>query len=84
MSKQIKGLYSLFLDRLKQVGSKNSRTGIIAFPDLFEKLCRNFSISKKECWELLFLLREFGLIEIVAGHGVRIKSDRGEIIEVVS
>jgi len=82
MQEQIKGLYSLFLTRLKQVDSKNSKSGIISFPNLFEKLCRNFSISKKECWIILGLLKNAGLIEIVAFHGVRVKGG-GEIVEVV-
>jgi hypothetical protein len=57
--------------RLNEI-KKKYHEDIISFPHLFEKLCRNFSISKQECWELLFLLREFGLIEIVKGHGVKI------------
>jgi len=66
-----KGLYGLFFKRLLEAKVK-SRKEIIPFPNVFEKLCRNFSISKKECWEILFLLRDFGFIEIVCGHGVRV------------
>ena len=44
----------------------------IPFPHVFSKICSNFSITKKECWELLFFLKEIGLIEIVPYHGVRI------------
>ena len=65
------GLYGLFFNRLLEVKNK-SRKEIIPFPILFEKLCRNFSISKKQCWEILFLLRDFNFIEIICGHGVRI------------
>ena len=65
------GLYGLFFKRLLESNGK-SRNDIIPFPDLFEKLCRNFSITKKECWEILFLLRDFGFIEIICGHGVRV------------
>ena len=63
------GLYGLAFERIKQCGSNN---GIIAFPDVFEKLCRSFSIKKKEAWEILFILRDFGLLEVVPYHGIRI------------
>jgi len=66
------GLYSILFRRLEEV-RQECRNEIIPFPVIFSKLCRNFTISKKECWELLFLLKEFGFIEIVVGHGVRIK-----------
>ncbi len=65
------GLYGLFMGRLLEVKNK-SRKEIIPFPALFEKLCRNFSISKKQCWEILYLLRDFGFIEVICGHGVRV------------
>ncbi len=65
------GLYSILFRRLNEI-KKQYHEDIISFPHLFEKICRNFSISKQECWELLFLLREFELIEIVKGHGIRI------------
>ena len=65
------GLYGILFQRLGELRKQHHKE-IISFPHLFEKLCRNFSISKKQCWELLFLLREFGLIEIVKGHGIKI------------
>jgi hypothetical protein len=64
------GLYGLAFERIKQCKSNNS---IIAFPDVFEKLCRSFSIKKKEAWELIFVLRDFGFIEVVRFHGVIVK-----------
>jgi hypothetical protein len=51
-----------------------SPSGIIRFPAVFEKLCRNFSINKKQCWELLFSLKEQGFIEIVPYQGIRLLS----------
>jgi len=66
-----KGLYGLFFKRILEAKGK-SRREIIPFPTLFEKLCRSFSIPKKECWEILFLLRDVGFIEIICGHGVRV------------
>ena len=65
------GLYGLALSRLKECRGSN---GIIRFPDVFSKLCTGFSIKKDDCWELLFFFKEMGLIEIVCGHGVRVKS----------
>jgi len=69
------GLYGIFFRRLKEM-KESSNSEIIRFPSLFKKLCRNFSISKEECWSVLFTLREFGLIEIVPYHGIRIKEQR--------
>ena len=65
------GLYQLFLRRLSEV--PRSAGGIAKFPSVFAKLCRTFSVSKTQCWEILLLLREFGLVEIVPGHGVKIE-----------
>lgn len=65
------GLYSVLFRRLNEI-KKQYHKDIISFPHLFEKLCRNFSINKQQCWELLFLLREFELIEIVKGHGIKV------------
>ncbi len=66
------GLYSIFFRRLEEA-QKECRRELIRFPVVFEKLCRNFSITKQECWEILFLLRDAEWIEIIAGHGVRIR-----------
>ncbi|MBS3071163.1 hypothetical protein J4407_02585 [Candidatus Pacearchaeota archaeon] len=64
------GLYSLALIRIKEC--EKVKGEIIRFPILFEKLCRSFSIKKKEAWELLFILSDFGFIEIVRFHGIKI------------
>ena len=61
------GLYGL---AIKRIGECGGRKEIIPFPVIFEKLCRSFSITKKEAWELLYLFREFEIIKIVCGHGV--------------
>lgn len=66
-----RGLYGLMLRRLKELET-DSPSGIIRFPKVFEKLCRNFSISKEECWELLFLLRDSGFIELIPYQGIRL------------
>ncbi len=65
-----KGLYSMFLKRLKEL--KPDSSDIIRFPKVFEKLCTSFQMTKKQCWEILFMFRDFGLIEIVRGQGVKI------------
>lgn len=65
----VKGLYSLFLKRLCEIKTKKE---IIPFPLVFEKICTNFSMPKEECWEILFLFRDIGFIEIHAGHGIKI------------
>jgi hypothetical protein len=66
------GLYSILLKRLKELGDE-SRKEIIPFAEVFGKLCRNFSISKQECWDILFLLRDVEIIEIVPFRGIRIR-----------
>ncbi|MBS3088625.1 hypothetical protein J4402_02485 [Candidatus Pacearchaeota archaeon] len=65
------GLYNLALERIDEC--QTSTGGIASFPDVFEKICRSFSIKKKEAWELLFMLRDFGMIEIVPFKGVIVK-----------
>lgn len=66
-----RGLYSKLLIRLKEV-EKLSTKSYISFPNLFEKICRNFSISKQEAFECLFLLRDVGFIEIIRFHGIKL------------
>jgi len=69
------GLYTLLLTRLKELDRCASpHTKIIRFPFVFEKLCRNFSMKKEDVWELLFFLREMGVIEIVPYQGIRLLS----------
>jgi hypothetical protein len=86
MRKSTRGLYSLFIKRLKEAESKHRASNIISFPDLFEKVCRNFSINKRLCWEILFILEEINVIEIVWGHGVKLKNNikKINVSEVIS
>ena len=65
------GLYSICLRRLREIKSESE---IIEFPKVFNKLCRNFSIKKQECWKLLRFLKENKIIEISCGHGIRINA----------
>lgn len=65
------GLYAIFIKRLHEVEQKTKKE-VIPYPDVFEKLCRNFSITKLECREILSLLNEEGIIKTIPLHGVRI------------
>ena len=69
------GLYGLAFERLKESSDKSDNSKVIPFPKVFSKLCAPFSIKKQLAWEILFIFRDCGLIEIIAGHGVRIKHD---------
>jgi hypothetical protein len=70
-----RGLYGLFYERLLEANSsiKNySKKDYIPFPVVFEKVCRGFSIKKFAAWEILFILRDVGLLEIVKSKGVKV------------
>ena len=67
------GLYKIFLDRIGNLDK--SKDGIIKFPTIIQKICTSFQISKKQAFEILFLLRDFGILEIIPGHGVRLLVD---------
>jgi hypothetical protein len=69
------GLYNKLLTRLEEAGNSvrgASQKEYIPFPVVFEKICRGFSIKKSECWELLFMLDEFGLVQIIKFKGVKL------------
>ncbi|MFH1327051.1 MAG: hypothetical protein ABIH59_02910 [archaeon] len=65
----VPGLYSLFLRRLCEIKSKKE---IIPFPLVFSKICSNFSITKEECWIMLYFFQDMNFIEICPGHGIKI------------
>lgn len=67
----ISGLYGLALKRIKDC--ERVKGEIIPFPKIFERLCCCFSIKKQEAFEILFIMRDFDLIEIKKFHGVIIK-----------
>ncbi|MEK6800532.1 MAG: hypothetical protein AABY05_01235 [Nanoarchaeota archaeon] len=62
----------LWFEMLKALNSINNKKEIIPFPFVFEKICRRFSIKKAKAWNCLFFLAEFGLIDIVRFHGIRL------------
>lgn len=67
---RLSGLYGLAFKRLEEI---NNTKNIINFKDCFSRLSVSFSIPKKDCWEVIFILRDAGLLEIVRGHGIRIR-----------
>ena len=70
-NKAREGLYNIALRRIEEC--EKVKKEIISFPTIFEKLCRGFSIKKREAWEVLFILREFGFIRIVPFRGIVIE-----------
>ena len=69
--RKIKSLYGVAYKRLKEI--ETHKSDIISFPDVFQKLGKTFSIPKEKCWDILLVFRDLGLIEIIQGHGIRIK-----------
>jgi hypothetical protein len=66
-----RGLYAIFMQRLEELSKSNNKI-IIPFSDVYGKICRNFSITKIQCREVLFLLNDSGAIEIISAHGIRL------------
>lgn len=69
------GLDAIFLRRLNELREEcgwQYKEGIMPFRVVFKKVCRNFSITKQECWQVLFLMRDMGFIEVIAMRGVRV------------
>jgi hypothetical protein len=66
-----RGLYNTALIRMYEASCK-SKLDYITFPDLFEKLCRNFSINKSEAWDYVKMFQELGFLKIIPYHGVKL------------
>jgi Cdc6-like AAA superfamily ATPase len=69
---KVRGLYNKALIRLYEA-SVRSHKNYIPFSDVYEKLCRNFSINKAEVWDYILMFQELGFIEIVRTKGIRVK-----------
>lgn len=67
------GLYSLFLERLTEIKTEGET---IPYGRIYEKICRNFSITKKECLELIFLFRDLGFIEFIGNKGIKLRKNK--------
>lgn len=70
-NKKPSGLYSIFLGRLNEL-KEIYKNETIPFADLFEKICRNFSITKQQAWDILLLMRDVGFIDIVKFRGIKL------------
>lgn len=67
-----RGLYGKTLIRLQEVNEAFNRRDIcLPYSHIYEKLGRGFSIKKPDIRELLFLLRDIGLIEI-SNKGIKL------------
>ena len=64
------GLYAIFLKRLKKLEKRSNK--IIKFPKVFSEVCTNFKMTKGECWDILFMLNEFKIIELVPFNGIKL------------
>lgn len=62
----------LWFEMLKVLNKIKPKNEIIPFPSYFEKVCSKFSMTKAKAWNCLFFLAEFGLIEIVKFHGIKL------------
>ena len=67
------GLYIIFLDRI--ASCKRPGREIIRFSDVVPKLAASFSIPKKRIWELLYIFKDLGLIDLICGHGIKLKCE---------
>lgn len=66
-----KGLYKIFFERLRELNK--SKDGIIEFSSIFKNIFSPFAITKDEMMEIILIFRDFELLEVVAGKGVRVK-----------
>jgi len=68
-------LWAELLNHLNEVANSykfKNQNKILPFPAVFEAICRKCSIKKAKAWECLFFLSEFGLIEVVRFHGIKL------------
>jgi len=64
------GLYQIFIDRILEAKLPNK--DLIPYPIVFSKICVKFSITKKQAWNILFLLHDMGFVKLIGGHGVKV------------
>lgn len=68
----------LWVEMLNCLYKLKKNKEIISFPTIFEGVCTKFSMTKAKAWNCLFFLAEFGLIEVVKGHGVKLNYEMGK------
>jgi hypothetical protein len=56
-----RGLYGKLMLRLKEIEHNHK---FIPWSNSYEKLCRNYSLNKQEIREIIFILRDFGLVDV--------------------
>ena len=50
-----------------------SHKDFVEFPTVFSVLCSSLSLPKPSVWKIIHYLQKRNKIEIIAGHGIRIK-----------
>jgi hypothetical protein len=66
-------LEELFLSKvLKCLNKATTNSKIISFPEIFYHLGTLLHLNKKECWYILRLLQQDGLIRVVPFKGIKI------------
>ena len=69
---RITGLQGVIEKRLLAIQSETIKE-IIPFSLIMHRLCSSFTITRKECWDLLFYLQDQEMIKIIPFHGVKIR-----------
>lgn len=54
---------------------KNSKRTYLPFPEVFRKIGGSCGMKKEEIWEMLYLIRDLGLIQIIPYHGITLNYD---------
>lgn len=65
------GLYLILLERIASCRQPGEE--IIKFPIVFSKVASCFSIPKEKVWPLLYFLNDLSFIEIIFGHGIKLR-----------
>lgn len=71
MGKNSFDLNDIAFKKLKEC--RTNREGTIPFKTIWSKICRNFSIPKKDCVELLKHFESLKKIEFVTQKGIKIR-----------
>jgi hypothetical protein len=61
---------------LKCLSKARTNSKLIPLPEVFYQLGTTLHLNKEECWYVLHLLFQEGLIEIVPFKGIRLKTRR--------
>ena len=61
------------LQKLGKLSEPQLPDKIIRFPDVYERICPLFSMNKKTANSILMAMEADGMIEIIRGHGIRLR-----------